>query len=531
MVRWPVIGREPELTRIADARAAGARAIVVQAPAGVGKSRLAREALARAERDGVYTAWAQGTRSAAMVPLGAFAGVVSVEVRSEDRFELLQRTAGALREPAGKRGLVIGVDDGQLLDSTSAALVLHLAASAAAFVVATVRSDEPCPEAIVSLWNDLEAPRLELGRLGEMDTGRLLDAMLDAPAEQRVAERVWATSRGNPMYIRGLVLGALAGGALERMSGLWRVRAPLPISRSPAEMISARVAGLGDGERETLQLLALGEPLPVSELADLVGSRSLAGAEERGLIAIEGCGRLAKARLAHPLYGEAVRAALGAVRGRRIRLRLAGIVQARRHLTPDLALRVARWLLDAGERVPALRLLDAARAANLNGDPELGGQLAQQAVEAGAGLDAALAHRRLVQGRFADARRWLAEAQLHQEQHDPIGLLAITSAMQAWRAACMHDGATADAALARCRAASRGSDPHGVRRRALQALAWGAVAHRETAQARRILIDAAAEHGEFPVYATRFLYEAMRAGVTPRGAQRHEAAAVRRRAR
>jgi DNA-binding NarL/FixJ family response regulator len=125
----------------------------------------------------------------------------------------------------------------------------------------------------------------------------------------------------------------------------------------------------------------------------------------------------------------------------------------------------------------------------------------------------ALGHRSLIDGRFADGERWLAEAQLHQEQHDPFGLLAITSSLQAWRAACKRDGATADVALARCRAVSSGSDPHGIRSRALQAAtAWAAIAHGLDTSARRMLVDAAAEHWEFPLYAARFLYEAMRAG-------------------
>jgi DNA-binding CsgD family transcriptional regulator len=707
---WPVIGREFELAQIADARAAGARAVVVLAPAGVGKSRLAREALAREERDGAYTAWAQATRSAATVPLGAFAGVIPAEVRSHDPFELLRRTTIAMRELAGERRLVVGVDDGQLLDAASAALVLHLAASTAAFVVATVRSDEPCQDAIVSLWKDLEAPRLELNRLGETDTQQLVEAMLEGPTEQRVASWIWETSRGNPLYVRELVLGALGSGALERADGLWRMRAPPPISHSLAEIISARLAGITEGERETVELLALGEPLFVTELAELLGSGPLATAEERGLVAIEGAGAGAEARLAHPLYGETVRAALGRLRANRIRVRLATIVQSRPRLTPDLALRVARWLLDAGEPVPTATLLDAGRAANLGGDPDLGGELAQQAVRAGAGFDAALvlarshlirnqpqqahdvltaaessietqqaavaylehrisvlhfgliggeelrellhrwqdwwpddeawqarltpwrllvllwgsfaernalvseisglleyrwldadsrrqleaiqlaalyhngrgreafelarrilprpplrdatdetivsayvsgtaetgegihelerwatttlkdaiaagdrgaaglaalglAHRRLIEGRFVEASRWLSEAQLHQERHDPMGLLAITSGLQAWGAACVRDRATADLALARCRGAARGTDPHAIQARALRsATAWTAIAHGDDAGARRILLDGAAELWDFPLYAARFLYEAMRAG-------------------
>ncbi|HEY4829081.1 MAG TPA: LuxR C-terminal-related transcriptional regulator [Solirubrobacteraceae bacterium] len=707
---WPLIGRESELALIAHARAAGARAVVVQAEAGVGKSRLAREALAHAERDGAYTAWAQATRSAASVPLGAFAGVIPVDVCSDDRFELLSNATQTMRERAGERQLMIAVDDVQLLDSISAALVLHLAATAAAFVVVTVRSDGPCEDAIVSLWKDLEAPRLELSRLGEMDTERLLEAMLGGHVEQGVRSWIWETSGGNPLYVRELVLGALGTSALELRNGLWRMAAPLPISSSMTDMVSARLAGAGDREREALELLALGEPLQMAELVELVGDGPLAAVEARGLIAIDGAGREAEVRLAHSLYGEAVRASLGMVRGNLIRLRLAEIVQSRGRLAPKLALRVARWLLDAGERVPTAALLDAARAANLGGDPELAAELAEQAVDAGLGLDAALelarshsirnqperadevltavesavktqdsavaylvqrlsvlhsglmhadelgelvsrwqqswpddenwrarlepwrlwvpgwgsfedrnelvsevsallgegeldddgrrrleaiqlvalyyngrgreadelarrirrgpplrdatdeaimsayvaatpesgegldelerwatvtmkdsvalrdrgaaglaalalGQRRLIEGRFVDADRWLAEAQLHQEQSDPLGLMAITSSLQAWRAACARDGATADAARARCRAASQGSDPHGIGSRALQAsAAWTAIAHGLDASARRMLIDAAAEHWELPLYAARFLYEAMRAG-------------------
>ena len=325
-----------------------------------------------------------------------------------------------MRELAGERQLVIGVDDVQLLDSTSAALVFHLAATAAAFVVATVRSDEPCEDAVVSLWKDLEAPRLELSHLDEGDTERLLAAMLDGPFEQRVGSWIWGASRGNPLYVRELVQSGLGGGALERRDGLWRMRAPLPISNSLTDMVSACLAGIRDRERETLELLALGEPLQLSELLELVGDGPLAGVEERGVIAIEGSGGQAEVRLAHPLYGETVRATLGTVRGRGTRLRLAKTVQSRGKLAPDLALRVARWLLDAGEQVPTASLLDAARAANLSGDPDLGGRLAQQAVDAGMGLDAALvlARSHTIRNQAARADGVLAAAESSVETQD-----------------------------------------------------------------------------------------------------------------
>jgi hypothetical protein len=52
----------------------------------------------------------------------------------------------------------------------------------------------------------------------------------------------------------------------------------------------------------------------------------------------------------------------------------------------------------------------------------------------------ALANKRLVEGRFVDADRWLAEAQLHQERHDPVGLLAGRGSVGRDRAWPEHGG-------------------------------------------------------------------------------------------
>ncbi|MGO9903053.1 MAG: AAA family ATPase [Solirubrobacteraceae bacterium] len=53
----PLIGRSRELATISAVRTRGSAGVVVHAPAGVGKSRLARAALAAAVDDGARTAW------------------------------------------------------------------------------------------------------------------------------------------------------------------------------------------------------------------------------------------------------------------------------------------------------------------------------------------------------------------------------------------------------------------------------------------------------------------------------------------
>jgi DNA-binding CsgD family transcriptional regulator len=404
-----MVGRVNELAEVARARASGTGGVVVRAPAGVGKSRLAREALAEAERGGMHTLWVQATRSAATVPLGAFAAVIPVEVRSDDRFELLRGSVQALCDLARGRPLMLVVDDAQLLDQTSASLVLHLANAAVAFVLATVRSGEPCPDAIVSLWKDAGAQRVELAALDEQDTAELVESVVGGPVEQRVLRWVWDASRGNALYVRELLLGALSSGALSQVNGFWRLQVRPALSGSLVDLISARLHGLGNRERRGLELLALGEPLRLHELIELAGGDSLASVEDRGLITVEGSLPEVDVRLGHPLYGEVLVTALPRLRARELRLALAATVQGRGELTPQDSLRVARWLLDAGEPIPSATLLDAAQAASLSGDPDLGADLAQRAIRAGGGVTASmlLARAHVIRERYAEAESTL----------------------------------------------------------------------------------------------------------------------------
>ena len=71
----------------------------------------------------------------------------------------------------------------------------------------------------------------------------------------------------------------------------------------------------------------------------------------------------AEMRVAHPLYGEVVRAGVPRLRARALRLRLADVLSARARMTAGDALRIARLRLDAGAEFDVDVGLVAARAA------------------------------------------------------------------------------------------------------------------------------------------------------------------------
>jgi hypothetical protein len=60
-------------------------------------------ARAGAEASGAHVEWAQATRSASAVPLGAFAVLVPDAVRADDLVQTMRLSAQALRERAGAR--------------------------------------------------------------------------------------------------------------------------------------------------------------------------------------------------------------------------------------------------------------------------------------------------------------------------------------------------------------------------------------------------------------------------------------------
>jgi hypothetical protein len=175
----------------------------VSGGAGVGKTRLAREALAEASQEGFHIEWVQATQAAASIPLGAFAALPA-DAEARDRLGVLQACAQTLRVRGGGHRVVLGVDDAHLLDSTSAALVSHVATTGTAFVVVTVRAGSPCPDPIVALWKDLEVSRLELQRPGRLVSrarglglrlGRGLAVAARGGAEHRARRR---RARGAP---------------------------------------------------------------------------------------------------------------------------------------------------------------------------------------------------------------------------------------------------------------------------------------------------------------------------------------------
>src|SRR5579885_590726 len=240
---WPLVGRSRELELFGEVLAEGPRsAMVLTGRAGVGKSRLASECREVAETRGMAAATVKASATARSLPLGALAPLIpSVEGPGLEPTDMLRRAMDAVLALGRGRPLLLVVDDAHLLDDASAALVHHLAASRAAFVVATVRSDAPAPELVVALWKDELAERVEVSPLEPESVETLVTAALGGPVSVATLRQLGERSGGNPLYLRELVRAGLESGALHGEDGIWRLAGPLTVSDRLVELIEARL--------------------------------------------------------------------------------------------------------------------------------------------------------------------------------------------------------------------------------------------------------------------------------------------------
>jgi DNA-binding CsgD family transcriptional regulator len=446
---WPIVGRHPELAVFDRVLSSGEYAgLIIHGRAGVGKTRLAEECRQQAAAAGHPTERVTGSRSTALVPLVAVAGLLTGGLGRPgpdgqlDTAALFDQTRRALQEQYGGRRLVTVADDVPLLDSASLALLGYLVAQGTIFLIATVRTGEPVPDVVTSLWRDGRLERVDLEDLRYADLGSLLHQALGGPVEAGTRREFWEVTRGNPLYVRELVLGCLQSGALVERAGVWHLEDHLPSTPRLADLVGQRIAGLSAGARSLVELLALCEPLELDYLETAAPVGVLEALERAGLVTISVTA--GEVRLAHPLHGKVIRAAMPRSRARTILLAQAERLEATSPTGPA-ALRIAVWRLDAGGRPDPAVLVRGAHLARYAHDFRLVRRLIEAVPADGLDADGALLLGEALYelGDFGAAEQVLARGQqLPASEHVALRL-AVTQAKNTQWGLCQPERALA----------------------------------------------------------------------------------------
>ncbi|MGH3974893.1 MAG: AAA family ATPase, partial [Pseudonocardiaceae bacterium] len=177
-------------------------AIVLAGMAGVGKTRLAAECLHLAAARGFVPFRVSATQCAAGLPFGAFASLVPDLTPSTDLLEVLHTITDAIVGRGRGKPMAVLVDDAHLLDQSSAALTQLLATTERTFVLATLRSGELAPDAVVALWKDELAERIELHPFEAHEVEELLTAALQGPVDGATVHLLHRRTQGNVLFLR-----------------------------------------------------------------------------------------------------------------------------------------------------------------------------------------------------------------------------------------------------------------------------------------------------------------------------------------
>jgi len=408
---WQIVDRPSEFGAVRSAlTGSDCCGVVLVGAAGVGKTTLAR-AVTGSLRSQVH--WVASTESSRSIPLGVFAHLVQPS-SSRDPTALL---ASARESLVSQENTIVGVDDAHLLDQLSATLLHQIAVDNAGRILATVRTGEPVPDAVTSLWKDGYLKRFELHPFSKAQSVALVESVIGGTLEGLSADLMWESSGGNPLFLRHLVEGSIDAGTLTKVHDVWQLRGPTAVPSGLAALLDSRLDQAGEDVVNALKLLALCEPLDIDALTELAGEDTVDKAEMRGLIRFAQDGQVLNARFSHPLVGDVVRSRVGKAAERRLKGRVVQVLQSRELDSAASRIRMAQLSVDSDRTVDTNLLIAAAKDAMFLSNLPLGERIARAAFDRDGGVQAGelLSRALLWQGHPVEADQVLA-------RFDPDGL-------------------------------------------------------------------------------------------------------------
>jgi class 3 adenylate cyclase/tetratricopeptide (TPR) repeat protein len=306
----PLVGREAELVRLTErlhqtARGQGGLILVAGEP-GIGKTRLAEEAAARAERDGAFVLWGRGFEGEWAPPYAPFAEALAPHVAvavpeelradlaagaaplaqlvprirevlpdlpepqsvppEEERFRLLDAMAEFLVARSRRAPVLLVLDDLQWADGSTVAMVRHLVRFAprerililGAYPDLELDPDQSDLLGVVAREAGYE--HLHLRGLDPSEVTRLLGALAGHDVEEKVGAAWVSQTEGNPFFIQELLRHLVEEGSLFQDSeGRWTTSKPLAdlgVPQRVREVVARRLARLSKDANQLLQAAA-----------------------------------------------------------------------------------------------------------------------------------------------------------------------------------------------------------------------------------------------------------------------------------
>jgi DNA-binding NarL/FixJ family response regulator len=374
---WPALTREV-VAQVADLVAAGTSVLLCGA-AGIGKSYAAQQVAAAVPSCVSVLCTPSGNR----IPLGALHGWLA-------ELGLADATGGSTLTPQILAGQVarsgsddepvlVHVDDIDLLDAASAELLALLCRRGVVRLLATLRTPGggALPGPLARLLVEDQVVRIEVAPLTPNEVGELVQLALDGPVHHETIRFLHRTTEGNNLFLRELVRAGTAHAAFVHEHDVWRWQATAaPEALLLPALFSDELDALSDAERETVELVALTEPIGIDALVLAVGPDVVTGLVRSGLLVeVEH-----HVRTHHPLFAESARGRIGPWRRRQLFERLHETLPDPPTGAGGGLLRWLTWGAESGAKISASTWLAGARTAAGAGDLPYAEELAGHAL-------------------------------------------------------------------------------------------------------------------------------------------------------
>ena len=454
-----VVGRDAVLVRAKGSLGPGG-AVLIEGPAGIGKTAVWRALVAEAASSGSLVLSSTPTEAEASLPFAALADVlrpvadripdlpkpqrVAAEaalLASEPGDTADERALGAATRAlldaavngAAGTPVLVAVDDAPWLDRPSErALRFALRRVAPRLAIVTTCRSSGSDAGQVPLGLDAEPgasrlTRIELEPLGVGALHHVLRVRLGATLSRPLLARIVHDAGGNALLAIELARAVL------RLPQLPSPGEDLPVASSMQHLLADAFAALPAASRDAVRLAAL---LAAPTLRDLTAAGITDGAfdaaEEAGLLAVTPMA----VDFAHPVYAAAVRAGIPPGVRRRLHRRLASVVA-----DPDERARQLASCAAGPDAGIARVLADAAGRQRARGAPELAAELYERAAELTPAETAAdrgqrrlaAARCRFDSGDYAGAGA-VADAVAAELDGDPRAEALLLSSVVAWSA-------------------------------------------------------------------------------------------------
>ncbi len=357
----------------------GAGCILVGA-AGSGKTALIHHVLRQCSPD-TYVVHVRGSAFSGRTPFGALTFLLSdlePEVANHPVL-ILRGLTRLIQERAQGRAVLLAVDNGEDLDEFSAMALSQMVLSRTAGLLACFRDFSRAPAEFAGLWREGILSRVDLEPLGVAETAELMSAALDGPVSGSAVAHLHRSTGGNPHLLQLGCEDYRDAGKLRLSGNVWVLDhgTAAPVGRV-AETVLAQLGTLTDSQLTLLRTVAMAGSLPLSAALHSVDSDDVDTLQENGILALEQ-GNAPRIMILDPVLVSALCSSADSATRKKLLNQLREVAAAALPPgdpaagTEPLAAvldpaRLARWRLDAGERLDLESAVEAARAAGAAGN-------------------------------------------------------------------------------------------------------------------------------------------------------------------